>query len=349
MIYGATGYTGRLIVQEAVARGHKPILAGRNAESLRALAAPHGLETCAVNLDDSATLNRAVADVDLVLHCAGPFTATSKPMLRACLSGKTHYLDITGELRVFENVFLFDQPAREQKIALIPGVGFDVIPTNCLAQYVADAIKDPVELEIAIATRAFGSPTAGTSQSMMELIAEGGVERRDGRLASLPLGQGVKRVQFPYGERDVMAIPWGDLSTSYRSTRIPNITTYFRYDPGSARLIRMFGFIAQGIISITPIRRMVQAYIDRTAKGPSEQARETGRAYLWARAADLYGNSKEAWMETIEAYEFTKLATVRAVERVLETQPVGALAPAQAFGADFALEISGTRRMDSVE
>src|SRR5688572_19213897 len=101
MIYGATGYTGRLIVQEAVARGHKPILAGRNAEALRELAAPHGLETCAVNLDDSAALNRAVAAVDLVLHCAGPFTATGKPMLRACLAGKTHYLDITGELRIF--------------------------------------------------------------------------------------------------------------------------------------------------------------------------------------------------------------------------------------------------------
>lgn len=349
MIYGATGFTGTLIAEEAVRRGHKPILAGRDASKLKPLAERLGLEWQAISLSDTAALGKAVAEVDLVMHSAGPFTFTSKPMLRACLSGRSHYLDITGEVQVFEDVFSFDAMAKQAGVALIPGVGFDVIPTNCLAQYVADQVKDAVELEIAIAARSFGSPSVGTAQSMMELVAQGGLERRDGRLASLPLGEGVRSVRFPHGVRDAMPIPWGDLSTSYRSTGIPNITCYMRQRKQAARTIRWFGGIAQGLISVKLIRRAIQAVQKRVVKPPTETQRDAGSAYIWACAADLYGHSKEAWLQTIEAYDFTALSTVLSVERVLASELAGAFAPAQAFGADFVLQIPGSKRFDSLD
>ncbi|MCB9454253.1 MAG: saccharopine dehydrogenase NADP-binding domain-containing protein, partial [Anaerolineaceae bacterium] len=149
MLYGATGYSGRLLAEEAIRRGHQPLLAGRSEEKLQPLAESLGLEYRAVPLDDAEALTRAVSRVALVLHAAGPFMQTSPPMLAACLSAGTHYLDITGEIPVLRNIFTFDEAARERGIALISGVGFDVIPTDCLSRYVADQVSGATTLELA--------------------------------------------------------------------------------------------------------------------------------------------------------------------------------------------------------
>ncbi|MEP6985562.1 MAG: saccharopine dehydrogenase NADP-binding domain-containing protein, partial [Chloroflexota bacterium] len=96
MIYGATGYTGKLVAEEAVRRGHKPLLAGRSAAKLRPLAESLGLEYAVVSLDDADALAKAVGSVELVYNAAGPFIFTSDRILRACLQTGVHYLDITG-------------------------------------------------------------------------------------------------------------------------------------------------------------------------------------------------------------------------------------------------------------
>src|SRR5436305_15188118 len=101
MIYGANGYTGELAAREAVARGLRPVLAGRNARAVAELALELGLDSRAFALDDPAAAAHGVAGMAAVLHCAGPFVRTSRPMVDACLAAGAHYLDITGEIAVF--------------------------------------------------------------------------------------------------------------------------------------------------------------------------------------------------------------------------------------------------------
>ena len=116
MVYGANGYTGRLVAAEAVQRGLKPILAGRNAEEISALGNSLGLETRIFDLE--ADVASQLDDLRLVLHCAGPFSRTSMPMLDACLARGVHYLDITGEIDVFENAWRQDERARNNRRVL---------------------------------------------------------------------------------------------------------------------------------------------------------------------------------------------------------------------------------------
>lgn len=354
MIYGATGYTGVLVAEEAVRRGHKPLLAGRSEAKLKPLAERLGLEYTAVSLDDTAALEKVVGGVKLVYHAAGPFTYTSQPMLQACLKMGAHYLDITGEIAVFQNAFQYDAAAREKGIAIIPGVGFDVIPSDCLLRYVADQVPDAAHLEVVLDALSSGSDmgsgiSAGTAKSILEILAAvGNRMRRNGELISIPFGIGAQKFRFPHGERLAMPVPWGDLEIGCRTTGIPNITTYLTFSPTLIRLTRLLGWALQGILKIGFIRAFAGKLIDRLIIGPSEHARQTGRSLIYARAWNASGQQAEAWLETGEAYQFTAMAGVRVVERVLDGAYRGALTPASAFGADFVLEIEGTRRMDSL-
>jgi len=346
MIYGANGFTGSLIAEEAVRRGHKPILAGRHASKLAPIAARLGLEHVAVRLNDTAGLPKALTGVALVVHCAGPFIFTSLPMVRACLIAGAHYLDITGEIPVFENIWAYDSSARAKKIALIPGCGFDVVPTDCLAAYVAAKIKDPVELEIAF--DAIGSMSRGSLLTSIEGFARGGLERRGGHLTALPFGQGVMTVQFPHGPKTVTPIPWGDLATAYRSTGIPNISTSMRISRSLAGTLQVVGPLVQVLLMAPPLRALAKWWVGLTTRGPSAAAMAKGKSYIWARATDVRGGHAEAWLEAVEGYRFTALSTLLAVEKTLAGNLAGALTPSQAFGPDFVLEIEGTKRYDSL-
>ena len=133
MIYGANGYTGSLIAREAVVRGTRPVLAGRNESEISKLAAELDLEFRVFGLDDASVLKESISGMQVILHCAGPFSVTSEPMITACLQAGAHYLDITGEISVFEQAHRLDEQARRADIVLLPGAGFDVVPSDCLA------------------------------------------------------------------------------------------------------------------------------------------------------------------------------------------------------------------------
>lgn len=345
MIYGANGYTGQLVVEEAVRRGHRPVLAGRSQPKLQPLAERFGLDWVVADLRDEQALTWAVQAVDLVFHAAGPFIHTSAPMLRACLVGHTHYVDITGEIPVFEHTFTHDEQARAQGIALISGAGFDVVPTDCLARYVADKLPDALTLAIAI--DAIGQASAGTTKTMLELLPEGGRVRRDGALVPWPLGTGGRVIPFADGNlRPVLPLPLADLATAYRSTGIPHITTYLATPPGRARMLRAGAPLLQRLMAVPRIRRQAQRWVERRVQGPDETRRQTDRSSIWAQVTNARGEVAEAWLETAEGYHFTALAGVRCVERLLAGGIAGALTPAQALGADFVLEVPGTRRFD---
>lgn len=348
LLYGAYGYTGRLMAEEAVRRGHKPVLAGRNEAKTKAVAQEFGLDHISVDLSDTDQLNQVVADFDLVLHAAGPFIHTSEPMIQACLAGKTHYLDITGEIPVFETTFSYDTHAREQGIALISGVGFDIVPTDCMASYVSELLPNATEMEIAF--WGLSGASAGTTKTMLELmptLSKGGMIRRNGRLQQIPIGQGSRDIQFSNGKtRTVVPIPWGDLATVERATGIPNVTVSMAIllPRGTTTLAPL----TSRLMGFGPVRSLAKKAIELTVKGPDEETRHTARSYVWACAKDAEGNQKEAWLETIEAYQLTAVASLLAVEKTLSQQPTGSLTPSMAFGADFVLDVDGTERFDAL-
>ena len=345
-IYGAYGYTGRLIAEEAIRRAHRPLLAGRDPARLAHLAEELGLEWRAFGLEDPVALVRAVEPLDLVLHAAGPFARTSSSMVRACLQGRTHYLDITGEIPVLESIYSRDAEARAAGIALLPAAGFDVVPSDCLALHVASRVGEPRELEIAIAPS--GRASAGTTRTVLASLAGRrtlGLERRDGRLIERRIGE-TRRVRFSDGrEREALVgIPWGDLASAYRTTGARDITILMASPP--MKRIAVLAPVAGRLLAIGPLQRVAEAAVARFVTGPDERARREGRSYLWARAVNAEGREAEAWMETAEGYRFTALSAVACVERTLAERPTGALTPAGAFGADLALSIEGTVRSD---
>ncbi|MBN1220192.1 MAG: saccharopine dehydrogenase NADP-binding domain-containing protein [Anaerolineae bacterium] len=346
LLYGAYGFTGKLLAREAIRRGHRPVLAGRSAQKLVPLAQRLELNYVALDLQDEDKLAKTVADFDLVFHAAGPFVHTSRPMVQACLAGKTHYLDITGEVTVFEANLTYDRQAQQQGMAIISGVGFDVVPTNCLATYVANQVTKPTELKIGVV--ALAGTSAGTTKSMLEHVSGGILTRRNGQLVSHPVGRFPQRVRFVDGERTVYPVTWGDVTTAYQSTSVENITAYLAYPPLMASVIRWIGPLSMRLFSSKIVRQAAQKLVEKIIHGPPEHTRHTARCQLWAWVANESGDEAEAWLETPEAYHYTALAGVRCVEKTLELQPQGTLTPAQAFGSEFILDIPGTRRFDQL-
>jgi saccharopine dehydrogenase (NAD+, L-lysine-forming) len=336
LIYGANGYTGELVARLAAARGERPILAGRSGERLAPLAEELDLAYRVADLRDEAALRAALEGVDVVAHCAGPYAVTARPMVAACLATRTHYVDVTGELDVFEWVYSQDAAAAEASVVLLPGAGFDVVPTDCLAARLASALPSATSLELAFL--AGGGLSRGTARTGLRQAAHGGKRRVDGRLVDTALGEPSRSVPFPHGERQVGATVWGDLVTAYRSTGIPNITVYTRLPQQSwaARLLR-FG----------PIRQAADLMVRRQLGGPSAEKRASSGCQVWGEVRDPGGNSRTAWLTGPNGYDLTADAMVRAVGYVhAGTGPAGPIragahTPATALGAAFVEELDG--------
>lgn len=334
MIYGANGYTGELIAREAARRGMRPILAGRSAERVEPLARELGLESRVFPVTQPK-----LDGVRIVLHCAGPFIRTSGSMVRACLDAGAHYLDITGEIEVFESVLAQNDEATRRGVVLIPGVGFDVVPTDCLGAMLAQRLPDANELWLAFSSGA--GLSRGTIKTMIEGAGEGGAIRRDGKIVRVPMLFDVREIPFKSKPRLAMTIPWGDVATSYHTTGIPNIRVYAassrRAIARSKRLAMLMPLMRIGFV-----KRVMQKLVDRREAGPDAEQRARARIELWGRVVNSAGNEMTMTMSTPEGYTFTMLSTLAAVERLLNEPPrAGAYTPARYFGADFVRSIEG--------
>ena len=353
VLYGATGYTGVLLAEEAARRGHRPLLAGRNPQKLRALGERLNLDWKAVPLEDAAGLRALLTGAGAVLHAAGPFVQTSSPMADACLDTGCSYLDITGELPVFQALFARDAAAKAKKIALIPGVGFDVVPSDCLAAWVAAKLPGADTLELALAV--LGQPSAGTAKSALGMVPGGGWVRRDGALVPFPPGKGVHPVRFSHREALVVPAPIGDLVTAWHSTHIPNITVCLAMPSSLAKILRVawpVGAVGlplfNQLLGFPAFRSRLDAQLERRTAGPDAEKLKHGSAHLYARASMKGGAFAEGWLDTSDGYDLTRHAAISAVEQVLARRPEGALSPSQAFGVDFVLGVPGTSRRDSL-
>lgn len=343
LIYGANGYTGELVARRAVECGLRPTLAGRNGEAVAALAEHLGLAHLAVSLDDPAGLDAALRGQRVVLHCAGPFRHTSSPMVEACLRAGVHYLDITGELAVFESLYGRDAEARAAGVTLLPGVGFDIVPTDCLAAHLKRRLPGARRLELAF--RLVGRPSRGTAITAIEGAASGAV-RRGGKIVRVAPGHVSRRVDFGRGPVTVVAIPWGDVSTAYYSTGIPDITVYSYVPPLVARALRA-GRLAWPVLAWRPVRELLRWMVRRQPPGPTDAARARGLGLVWGEARDGAGSCVASRLRTPEGYTFTALAAVLIAEKTLAgAAPTGFQTPSLAFGPDLVLEIPGVERED---
>ena len=342
MIYGAYGYTGELITRFAAERGLKPILAGRNEGKISELAGKYGFEYRVFSLDETAKLDAALQEVDMVLHCAGPFSITSLPMVKACLRNRKHYTDITGEISVFETCAAMDAKAQEAGVMVMPGVGFDVVPSDSLARHLKDRL--PTATHLSLAFYGMGRISHGTQATMTMNVGKGGAIRKDGKITGVPAAWKTREIDFGEVTKTGVTIPWGDVSTAFYSTGIPNIEVFTIVPPSNLKMMKMSRYLGW-LLAMGPIQSYLQKKIP--AGGPSDAEREKGRTLLWGEASDANGNKVESRLQGPEGYTLTAIAALNIAEKILAGNfTPGYQTPAKAYGADLVLEIAGTSRQD---
>jgi len=344
ILYGAYGYTGKLIAELAHKQGLTPLLAGRKEEPLSQLAARLNLPYETLGLDAPADLDRLLSKAPIVLHAAGPYSATAQPMVEACLRTHTHYVDITGEIEVFEWIATQSEPAKQAGVVLLPGAGFDVVPTDCLAAYVTSGLERPTHLDIVI--KSLSSVSRGTALTAVENLGASSYCRVNGKLTSVDLAHTSRFVDFGKGQRLAASIPWGDIATAYQSTGVPNIVTYMQTSPRSYRMMRS-AKSWRWLLKAKSVQKFMRKQVNKRITGPTEEVRETANSFVWAEARNASGASKTARLTTMEAYKLTALSSLEATQRISRGEvDAGFHTPATAFGADFILEFEGSIRED---
>jgi len=336
LVYGAYGYTGELIARHAVERGLRPVLAGRDAAKLEPLARELGLEGRVFSLRDPAEARRGIAGAKVVLHCAGPFIHTFDVMMRACIASGAHYLDITGEAPVFRGAEALSVEAARAGVMLLPGVGFDVVPTDAMAAHLARRL--PGATKLVLAFRALGRVSRGTAKTAMSLADLGAADP-----ARHPP---VRTFDFGEGPVECLSSAWGDLVTAPRSTGVKDVGTYMAAPKQQRLVMRALPFLAPAL-RLPLVGPAAVAFLTRGRAGPDAAARARGRALVYGEATDPSGRKVAARQRHVEAYQYTALSAVEIATRALAgaVKP-GWQTPSSAYGPDLAIEIPGSSRVD---
>jgi short subunit dehydrogenase-like uncharacterized protein len=340
LLYGANGYTGELIAREAVRRGMQPVLAGRKRGPIALLARELNCEHRIFSIDDQTATLIALQDMSLVLNCAGPFSATAGMLMQACMAMHMHYLDITGEIDVFELAHSLHEKAQRAGVVLCPGVGFDVVPTDCVAAKLHAALPDATHLTLAFA--AGSRMSIGTAKTSIENAGRGGRVRHQGAIVTVPLGYKQRCIEFGDGARDAVTIPWGDVSTAFFTTGIPNIEVYTAGGPQFAKQMRRlesFRWLLR--------RRLVKWFAVRRARrlgrGPDQTERDCNPAEIWGEVLNASGVRKVARLRTSNPYAITVQTSLAIVAGLLEHRAdAGYSTPSQLMGPDFIETLSGS-------
>lgn len=331
MIYGANGYTGELIAREAIARGLNPVLAGRSLDKIKPLAEELKTECRGFALSNPTEVDQALSGIELVLHCAGPFSQTSAAMIEGCLRSGAHYLDITGEIPVFEHTHAQHQRAKDHGIILCSGVGFDVIPTDCIAKALKEALPDANRLALGFEQPTVLSP--GTAKTTLELLGKGCVVRRNGQLTTVPLAHASRRINFGNGLKSAMTIPWGDVATAYYSTGIPNIEVYIPASSSTIVSTRLTNLVLP-LLRFRPIVNALNSLIAKHIKGPNDELRGSMCTYVWGQAENDRGEKVTARVKTASGYALTVTGSLKVTQHLLENKvAAGAYTPSTLMGS----------------
>ena len=344
LLYGSYGYTGSLIARAAVEAGLEPTLAGRDAEKVERQALDLGCDHRTFSLQHPEVAGEAVADFDAVLNCAGPFEETVKPLATACLRTGTDYLDIAGEIDVLEETAGQDAAAREAGITLLPAVGFDVVPTDCLAAHLHERLPSATDLTLAI--DGLGTFSPGTVKSIVRGLSLPGAVREDGRIRAVPAAWKTRRIDFGQGAKPAVTVPWGDISTAYYATEIPNIETYAAV-PGYATELLRWTRPLTPVLAAGPVQAALERVAEAVVSGPTPDERARSVTRVWGEVTDDEGGRAVSHLRTPDTYDVTAQTAVETARRVLDGEvDEGFQTPASAFGPDFVLDFEGIERED---
>ncbi len=342
LIYGAYGYTGLLILEETLSKNLPVVIAGRNEEKLSKISKEYKVPYRVFSLGEPNKIAENLADIKLVIHCAGPFIYTAKPMVEGCLISKTHYIDITGEIDVFEWIATCEQSAKEKNIMLLPGAGFDVVPTDCLALYLKELLPDATHLTLAFYSN--GKPSHGTMLTAIESLGKGGKVRVDGNIITVPPAYKRMKIDFGEGPKMAVTIPWGDVSTAFYSTGIPNIEVYMAITPGMNILLKSVK-LAQSIIGSQTVQNALKNFVPDG--GPTREERENNYSLIWGKVQNSSGDHKEARLKTPDGYTLTAKTSVLIASKVFEDNlKPGFQTPASAYGSQLVFEIPGIEKIE---
>ncbi|ORM63613.1 hypothetical protein PRCB_18940 [Pantoea rodasii] len=318
MIYGATGYTGRMIVQHAVDAGVPLIIAGRNEEKLTAMANALNLPFRTFALDDPHTIDKALTDVAVLLNCAGPFMHTADALIKAAIRNQLHYLDVAAEHDSYRLAEIYEKEATAAGVMLLPGCGGTVAMLGCLALRACDRVKDPRSISLAL--NVAGSMSRGSAVSATQNLSLECLIRLNGQLVKQEPNE-LRTFNFGEGLRDCFPVTLPDLITIWRATGIPDIATFVH--------VSGVGF-PQGDLSALP-------------DGPSTEERERHRYQAAVELVSREGKTVRMLLDTVNGYSFTALAAAEAARRVLDglARP-GFQTPAELLGKGFAETIADT-------
>jgi short subunit dehydrogenase-like uncharacterized protein len=346
LVYGSYGYTGNLIARFAKEDGVEVVLSGRNAERLREQAERYGLDFVPVDLSNPESLRNALRDMDVVIHCAGPFSRTYEAMAQACLDTHTHYMDITGEVAVFEGLRAMDEEAKRAGVMLLPGTGFDVVPTDCLAAHLKSRCPEATHLELAFRGEG-GGVSHGTATTMLESMSDAGIVRRDGKVVEVPVAWKTRMIDFGDGRpAHCMSVPWGDVVTAYRSTGTPNITVYLAMPAGATRVVRLIRPLLP-LLGLRPVQNLIKKRIEAAPAGPDDQTRDAAYLDFWGEVRTADGRAVVARLRTPDGYTMTARLALIIAQKICSGQHTpGFQTPSTAYGKDLILELPGTERID---
>ena len=344
LLYGSTGFVGGAIAHLAVQNGLRPIIAGRDAAKIEAQATELGIEHRVFSLDDSTAMDKVLKEVTVVLHCAGPYIYTSKPMVDGCLRTGTHYLDITGEIPVYKALAALDTASKSRGAMLLPGVGFDVVPTDCLALHLKQRLPSATRITLAFHSEGPARLPPGTANTMIEMIPFGNKVRRNGRLETPPRGAKTRMIDFGRGPVQATMLTWGDIFMAYYSTCIPNIEDYAVLPAEMRRQMPLIDYM-RPLFKLTVVRNFFKR---RLKAGSTADERARTRTSVWGEVEDAQGRKAVSRLHGPEAgVIWTARAALAAVQKVLAgNASPGFQTPALAYGADFVLECEGVTRED---
>lgn len=345
IVYGSYGYTGKLIVNECKEKNIAVLLSGRNDEALRKQSAETGYPFEVVEIDDAVKLRSLLRKGKVVIHCGGPFQYTSRQMANACLETNTHYTDITGEHEVFEMLAGYDDKAKQAGIMIMPGTGFDVVPSDCLALHLKNRLPSATHLQLAF-TMSKGGMSRGTLRTTIEGLGKGSMIRRNGKLVHIPLGEKVMDVNFGSHTMKAMNIPWGDVSTAWYSTGIPNIEVYIGATNKMIVAARMSKYFTW-LLKKRGVKNYFKKKIDQGEAGPSEEKRKSGKSFLWGKVWNDAGEECSSTLVTLSGYAVTAKMSVLIATKILnDDHKVGFQTPAMAYGPDLIVGLENTQRKD---
>lgn len=344
MLYGANGYTGRLIALNASKRDLKLLLGGRNGGELRDLSDKTGYPARLLTLDASPqTIAKNLTDIDGVLNCAGPFSKTAMPLAEACIRAGIHYLDITGEISVFEELFTLNKQARKKKIVICPGCGFDVVPTDCVAAALVGKLPDANKLSLSFKTH--GGISAGTAKTGVEIFRKGCMIRKNNELQNVKFGNITRKISFQGKEVDTTCFPLADLSTAYRSTQIGNIETFMPLSEDKNKKLKYLQY-ARYLLAFPPLEKFVKNKIGQRS-GPSAAARKNSNALIWGEAENAKGKKVIIEMSTADPYDVTVESALGIMEYLMEfsVSPGAYYTPSALMGENFICSLPGSSEM----